>query len=312
MPKLMPREKASIASPEISIPVVWQPGHMQAAKKKLSQVLKSTDIVLELRDARLPALTSPAWFEERLRQKSRLLACNKSALADPEVNQQWLEFWKQQQQPAILLDADSKQGLKQLFQAIQFLGKPSRQRFHRRNMQPPALRILIIGLPNVGKSTLINRLGNKKRTAVAPQPGVTRGITWINLPPNMLVMDTPGILPPRVENQQQLLWLAWSGCLPDHTLNLPHLTALLLTYLLDKPQPQLLQWLKPIIPPTQPNFSQTQQLLRELCQHRGWLLPKAQPHLHQAAQKFFSHFRTGKLGRYSFQRPKHKPKNENI
>ena len=189
----------------------WFPGHMFKAGKQLQQMLKRVDVVLELRDARIPLASVNLEFEKLLGEKKRLVLFNKTSLAEEETIQDWGRYFKVQGISFIFIDVLEKRGLKKVLPEIRRMMQPRQERFERKGITPPALRLMVIGIPNVGKSSLINGLTRRKATETGPTPGVTRHQEWIVLDRDVELLDTPGILFPKIATLEMGLQLTLTG-----------------------------------------------------------------------------------------------------
>ena len=172
-------------TPEIN----WYPGHMLKAKKELAKQLKRVDVVLEMRDARIPVSSANHDFEELLQQKKRILLFNKTNLADEDSTRKWKAYFKKMDTPSLFVDAVNKQNLQEILPLSRKLMQEKWSNFRKRDIRPPSLKLLITGIPNVGKSSLINRLSRRKAAETGPTPGVTKHQDWIKLGKNVELLD---------------------------------------------------------------------------------------------------------------------------
>ena len=193
----------------------WYPGHMLKAKKELAEQLKRVDVVLEMRDARIPVSSVNQDFEELLGHKKRILIFNKTALADQEVTRNWEERFRTQDIPFLFIDALKKSHLQKILPLSRNIMQQKWSAFRRRGIRPPTLKLLICGIPNVGKSSLINRLSGRKAAETGPAPGVTKHQDWIKLGSDVELLDTPGILWPKIKDRETGLRLAITGAIKD-------------------------------------------------------------------------------------------------
>ena len=185
------------ALPAFKTPTVsWYPPHMHRAHKRFARELKHVDVVIEMRDARLPASSGNPELDTMIGKRGRLMLLNKSALADPKANNAWKAHFAARGISTLLLDADSGSSLNLIYPLINKLIAPEMEKLRRRGIRPPAQRLMIAGMPNVGKSTLINRMAGGKKQRIAPEPGVTKGVSRVTLKGKFLLMDTPGVLLP--------------------------------------------------------------------------------------------------------------------
>ena len=292
------------AAPGTSRPAVsWFPGHMHKAQRRLARELQHIDAVLELRDARLPLTSGNPELLRLTGERPRLLLLNKASLAEPATTRAWIARFESVGVPALALDADSRSGLNLIFPPLKLLTAAWGERYRRRGMRPPQLRLMVVGMPNVGKSTFINRLIRQNRLKTAPMPGVTRGVTWVQLGTDYLLMDTPGVMLPRIDDEATAQRLGWIGALPDATLGAEALALSLLAWLLPRAGPALARHygLHDGAPPDPPAW------LAEFCRQRGFLLAGATPELHRGAEALLIDFRAGRLGRYTLELPPHPP-----
>lgn len=172
----------------------WFPGHMTKARRQIEDKLKLIDVVIELLDSRLPLSSRNPMIDDILRDKPRLIILNKADLADPEITRKWLAYFKEQGHVAHPVDASTGTGVKEIPEQVKLLLKEKIDRQIARGMNPRAMRALIVGIPNVGKSTLINRMAGKSIAATGDRPGVTKSKQWIKTGGNLELLDTPGIL----------------------------------------------------------------------------------------------------------------------
>ncbi|HIO60443.1 MAG TPA: ribosome biogenesis GTPase YlqF [Deltaproteobacteria bacterium] len=278
----------------------WYPGHMLKAKKELAKQLKRVDVVLEMRDARIPVSSVNHDFEELLHQKKRILLFNKTGLADVEITRNWSEIFKKSDIPFLFIDALNQRDLNKILPLSRKLMQEKWSTFRRRGIRPPSLKLLITGIPNVGKSSLINRLSRRKAAETGPTPGVTKHQDWIKLGKDVELLDTPGILWPKIENREAGLRLTITGAIKDSIVGTSLLSDYLLGILLQKEPEQLLR-----------HYHLAQEdldllpgdLLERIAKKRGCLKSGGAIDHPRAESLLLRDFRAGKLGRLSFDQP---------
>ncbi|MFE0503533.1 ribosome biogenesis GTPase YlqF [Peribacillus butanolivorans] len=200
--------------------IQWFPGHMAKARREVTEKLKLIDIIFELVDARIPASSRNPMIDEIIQHKPRVILLNKADMADPVKTNEWLEYYKSQGKTAIAINSQAGNGLNQITAASKKLLKEKYDRMESRGIKPRAIRAMIVGIPNVGKSTLINRLAKKNIAKTGNTPGVTKAQQWIKVGKELELLDTPGILWPKFEDQEVGLRLALTGAIKDTILNL--------------------------------------------------------------------------------------------
>ncbi|MGI1821186.1 ribosome biogenesis GTPase YlqF [Exiguobacterium sp. TRN 1102] len=201
--------------------IQWFPGHMAKARRQVTEKLKLIDVVIELVDARVPQSSRNPMVDEITAGKPRLIVLNKADMADPVVTDAWLRALKREEVEVVAVDAKHSKGLKQLITGAQKLMKEKHDRMREKGRNPGPIRALIIGIPNVGKSTLINRLAGRNIAVTGDRPGVTKRQQWIKMKGGeMELLDTPGILWPKFEDQLVGYRLAATGAIKDEILNL--------------------------------------------------------------------------------------------
>ncbi|OIU72246.1 ribosome biogenesis GTPase YlqF [Rossellomorea aquimaris] len=200
--------------------IQWFPGHMAKARRQVTEKLKLVDIVIELVDARIPLSSRNPMIEEIIGQKPRLVLLNKADMADPVKTDQWITYFEEQGIKALAVNAQGGKGLHSIVQSAKDILKEKFDRMKSRGMRPRAIRAMIVGIPNVGKSTLINRLAKKNIAKTGNTPGVTKAQQWIKVGKELELLDTPGILWPKFEDERVGYKLALTGAIKDTILNL--------------------------------------------------------------------------------------------
>ncbi|WP_277584144.1 ribosome biogenesis GTPase YlqF [Psychrobacillus antarcticus] len=213
--------------------IQWFPGHMAKARREVTENLKLVDIVFELIDARLPLSSRNPMIDEVIHQKTRLLILNKMDMADEMQTKKWIAYFEEKGHPAVAINSLEGKGLQTVFKAAKELLKPKWDRMKDRGIKPRAIRAMIVGIPNVGKSTLINRFAKKNIARTGNTPGVTKRQQWIKVEREIELLDTPGILWPRFEDQQVGYKLALTGAIKDAVINMEDLAVYGLNFLQD-------------------------------------------------------------------------------
>ena len=209
----------------------WYPGHMAKTKKQIKEDINLIDVVVEILDARIPVSSQNPDIKELVKNKKRIILLNKSDLADKEENNKWVKYFKQNGIPAILTNANQGIGIKELISKIEELMKEELEKQAARGRIGKSIRVIILGIPNVGKSSLINKITNKKSAQVGNKPGVTKQKQWIKLNNKIDLLDTPGILWPKFENQAVALNLSYIGTIKDDNLEITEIVYNLLKVL---------------------------------------------------------------------------------
>ena len=262
--------------------IQWFPGHMKKAQRLIEENLKLVDVVIELLDARIPASSANPMLAEIIKGKPRLIALNKSDLADAASTKRWLAYFRAQGIPAVAIDSVKGRGMKQLVAKAEELARPKTDRFVKAGGRPRAARCMILGIPNVGKSSLINRLAGAVKAKAADKPGVTRAKQWIKIGAALDLLDTPGILWPKFEDQTVGLKLAFTGAINDEIYDREQVTALLLLQERFKFKGEM------------PEDGLA--LLEAIGRKRGCLVKGGVVDLEKAQNIVLTEFRSGKLG----------------
>ncbi len=274
--------------------IQWYPGHMAKAKRLLSAQLGKVDLVVELCDARLPLSSRNPALDELIRHKRRVLLLCKADLAENAKTQQWLQYFKQNGIEAMAYDK-SPQKTKQARQLIELAAKDVLERNQRRGIQK-TLRAMVVGVPNVGKSTFINRLYGKTVAQTGDRPGVTKSNQWVKVSPYLEVLDTPGMLWPKLNDQRAATRLAYIGTIKDAVYDQYELCVNLLQDLL-RTMPQRTVERYKIKDPSAENYA----LLDEVCRGRGFLLRGGELDYDRACAVILDEFREGKVGKITLE-----------
>lgn len=270
----------------------WFPGHMKKAQRLIEDNLKLVDVVIELLDARIPFSSANPMLAEIIKTKPRMIALNKIDLADPGMTKKWLNYFKAQGIIAVGIDSAKGRGMKQLVSAAEMLAKPKTEKFVAKGAKARAARCMILGIPNVGKSSLINRLAGAVKAKTADKPGVTRAKQWIRIGSNLDLLDTPGILWPKFEDKTVGLKLAFTGAINDDIYDREQVTALLLEVMRRDYAARLIERFK--FKGELPESGLD--LLEAIGRKRGCLVKGGLVDLEKAQNIVLNEFRAGKLG----------------
>ena len=284
--------------------IQWYPGHMTKAKRQMQEDIKLIDLIIELVDSRVPLASRNPDIDELGKGKARLILLNKSDLASEKQNEAWTAWFKKKGFFVVKVNARSGAGLKQITGVVQEACKEKIERDRRRGILNRPVRAMVVGIPNVGKSTFINSFAGKACTKTGNKPGVTKGNQWIRLNKTLELLDTPGILWPRFEDQRVGLLLAFIGSINDEILNKDELAMELIRFL-ETYYPQILpQRYLPDEDKEVSSGSRTElEWLSQIAKVRGCLLKGGEPDYGKAAAIVIDDFRSGRLGRITLEFP---------
>ena len=275
----------------------WYPGHMTKAKRAMEEDIRLIDLIIELVDARMPLGSRNPDIDSLGRQKARLVLLNKADLADPAVNREWIRWFGSRNVKALEINAQTGQGMKRIQGAVQEVCREKTERDRKRGIKNRPVRAMVAGIPNVGKSTFINSFAGKACTKTGNRPGVTKGKQWIRLNRELELLDTPGILWPKFEDQQAGMHLAFIGSMNDEIIVMEEM-ALDLIRFLQGAYPDCLRERYGC----EETFTPVQ-VLETAAQKRGCLKKGGEADLTRAAGLIVEDFRAGRLGRISLEQP---------
>lgn len=271
----------------------WYPGHMKKTRELIAENLKMVDIVIEVIDARIPVSSRNPIIDELVKSKRRLIILNKSDLSDPKANEAWAETFKKQGNLVLTMNCMTGIGVGQLYKLLSRLQDEKNEG----QLRKKSLRMMIVGVPNVGKSSLINRMTGKKSAKTGDRPGVTKGKQWLGLENGMQLLDTPGILWPKFEDPQVGLNLAFCGSIKDEILDTASL-ALELIKVLQRDYPQLLRERYKLDELDEDALVN----MEAIAAKRGFILPGKRIDYERCARTLLDEFRGGKIGNITLEK----------
>ena len=275
--------------------VQWYPGHMTKAKRQMQEDLKLIDLIIELVDARVPLSSRNPDIDQLGQNKSRLILLNKADLADDRQNEAWKEYFQKQGIYVVKVDSRNGAGMKTIQNVIQEACREKIERDRKRGIKNRPIRAMVVGIPNVGKSTFINTFAGRACAKTGNKPGVTKGKQWIRLNKNVELLDTPGILWPKFEDQEVGMRLAYIGSIKDDILNMEELALNLIEFMRTQ-YPGVLAKRYGI----QEEGTQVQ-VLEALARSRGCLKKGEELDYSKASLILFDDFRSGKIGRITLE-----------
>lgn len=275
----------------------WYPGHMTKARRMMQENIKLIDLIIELVDARVPLSSRNPDIDELGKNKARLILLNKADLAEDRRNDEWMEYFKKQGYSVVKVNSKKGGGIKSIQSVIQEACKEKMERDRKRGILNRPVRAMVVGIPNVGKSTFINALAGKACAKTGNKPGVTKGKQWIRLNKNVELLDTPGILWPKFEDQQVGLHLAMIGSINDEILNVEELALSVIDYLTAE-YPGTLEKRFGF-----EGVTDRVEILGEIARVRGCLKKGNELDYEKAARLLMDDFRSGKLGRITLEKP---------
>ena len=271
----------------------WYPGHMKKTRELIAENLKMVDIVIEVIDARIPVSSRNPIIDELVKSKRRLIILNKSDLSDPKANEAWAETFKKQGNLVLTMNCMTGSGVGQLYKLLSRLQDEKNEG----QLRKKSLRMMIVGVPNVGKSSLINRMTGKKSAKTGDRPGVTKGKQWLGLENGMQLLDTPGILWPKFEDPKVGLNLAFCGSIKDEILDTASL-ALELIKVLQRDYPQLLKERYKLDELDEDALVN----MEAIAAKRGFILPGKRIDYERCARTLLDEFRSGKIGNITLEK----------
>jgi len=278
----------------------WFPGHMAKAQRMIREQLRLVDVAIELLDARIPAASANPVIDEIVGDKPRVVVVNKADLADPEGTERWLAFFRGKGREAVAVESLTGAGTKQLAARVEKAAAAMLARLAAKGIRPRAVRAMILGIPNVGKSSLINRLLGSATARTGDKPGVTRGQQWLKIGRNLELLDTPGVLWPKLEDQEAAFRLAVTGAISDEVFDREKVVGKLLA-MLRADYPDRLAARYNLAAGTLPEDGH--ELLAAVGAKRGCLRSGGAIDYEKAGRIVLADFRDGKLGRFTLDLP---------
>ncbi len=279
--------------------IQWYPGHMTKTRRMIGENLKYVDVVAEVIDARIPISSRNPDIDALIEGKPRIIILNRADQADPAMNRRWAEWFKSQGFFVMETDAKSGNGVKQFSLAVKTVLREQIERWKQKGQVGRPVRAMVVGVPNVGKSTFINKIAKRKSAKAGDRPGVTRGKQWVSVDTGLDLLDTPGILWPKFEDQSVGRNLAFTGAVKDEIMDLETLACYLMEVLAARYPKALAERYKLTPEAGAAGFA----LLEQAAKKRGFLISGGQPDLERMANILMDEFRSGKLGRITLETP---------
>ncbi len=279
--------------------IQWFPGHMTKAKRMMESQIKLVDVVVEMLDARIPRSSTNPMLQTILGSKPKVIALNKIDMADNARTEIWLEKLKNSGHPVCKIDCSTGKGVKQLIAAVQQAAKPVIDKWLKKGVRNRPVRVMIVGIPNVGKSTLINRLVGKTKVVAADKPGVTRGQQWITIAKGLELLDTPGVLWPKFEDPEVGLSLAATGAIKEEVFDREQAVELLIDFLMHNYSDDLASKYAIEIEKS----DDVRIVMSKIANSRGCLKAGGLLDIDKVVQLVLRDFRSGRLGRFTLDEP---------
>lgn len=281
--------------------IQWFPGHMTKTKRKIQSNLKLVDAVAEIIDARIPVSSRNPDIAQLIHSKPRIVILNKCDMANQTATKMWIDYFKMQGITAIAVDCKSGRGLNQFVPAVSKVLEQRLEKLKSKGMVNPTLRIMIVGIPNVGKSSFINKIAKQNRAKVEDRPGVTRGNQWYTISKNLEMLDTPGVLWPKFDDAEVGEHLAFTGAVKDQILDIELLAVRLLDFLKKLKPKTFIERFK--LEDIDLENIKPYELLEIIGKKRGMLISGGEVNTERAAIMLLDEFRAAKLGRITLEMP---------
>lgn len=279
--------------------IQWFPGHMTKTRRQMVEDIKLVDMVAEVIDARIPISSRNPDLDELTAGKPRLIILNRADQADPGMNKVWGEWFRSQGWSVLETDSKTGAGVKQFSSTARAMLKDKLEAYAQKGQVGRPVRAMVVGVPNVGKSTFINQVAKKKSAKAGNKPGVTRGKQWVNVDPSLDLLDTPGILWPKFEDQTVGMHLAYTGAIKDEIMDTETLACSLMDLLARRYPKAVEERYKITVPETFDGW----EVLELAARKRGFLISGGEVDLERMAKVLLDEFRSGKLGRFTLETP---------
>ena len=294
-----------------STSINWYPGHMAKTKKQIIQDLKLIDIVIELLDARIPISSQNPNIAEITKNKKKIIVLNKCDLSDDKQNKLWVEYFKNKNIPAVLVDSNSGRGIDECIREIEKIMKVDLDAHAENGRTGRRIRAMILGIPNVGKSSFINRISKRTTAGVGNKPGVTKQKQWIRINEKIELLDTPGVLWPKFESEEVALHLCFTGSIKEEILDKLEIAYQLTKFLLENYRKKLFErykldeeYIENILGQNQPENNNIYEIMLEIGKKRGCIMSGGRIDEEKTSRLILDEFKNGKLGKITIERPK--------
>lgn len=297
-------DKKSCASTSIN----WYPGHMAKTKRQIIEDLKLIDVVIELLDARIPISSQNPDIKNITREKKKIIVLNKADLAEENETNKWVQYFKNQANIAIPVDSNSGKGINIVIKEIKNIMSDEKKRLEEKGRMGKPIRVMILGIPNVGKSSFINRISKKTSAQVGNKPGVTKQKQWIRFAENIDLLDTPGVLWPKFESEEVALNLAYTGTIKNEILEETEIAYQLLKFLIQNQIEKISNRYSISVEELEDILKQTQienpvyEIMQEIGRKRGAIISGGRVDDIKTANILLEDFRSGKLGKISLEK----------
>lgn len=275
----------------------WYPGHMKKTMDNIRASLKLVDIIGEIIDARIPISSKNPVIDDVLKDKPRIMILNKSDMADENETKKWLNYYRKQGYGAVVVDALHSKGLDKIYSVAKEMLADKFKKLEEKNLSAKTIRMMIVGIPNVGKSTFINSISKRKSAKIGDRPGVTKQVQWIKTKNDLELLDTPGVLWPKFEDERIGLHLAFTGAIKDEIMDIENLAF----RFIDELNKKDVNILKNRYNLSEDSYEETIFLMDEIGRNRGAILKKNEIDYFKVANLVFDDFRKVKLGRITLE-----------
>lgn len=287
----------------------WFPGHMAKTRKQITEDLKLVDVVIEILDARIPISSQNPDIKQITQNKKKVIILNKSDLSDENDNKKWTQYFTKQGYKSVLVDSNSGKGVNEVIKQVQIIMSDELEKLANKGRVGRKIRVMIVGIPNVGKSSFINRIAKKNSTIVGNKPGVTKQKQWIRINNQIELMDTPGVLWPKFENEEVALNLAYTGTIKDDILEITEIAYCLTKYLLENYKEDLLNRycldeniVNEILRQNQEENQNIYEIMQLIGKKRGAIISGGNIDDEKTSKIILDDFRSGRIGRITLEK----------